>query len=99
MRGPFSRDTVPCRAMQNPKPENMPDDKPFAGPPQNNWLALLNLGWVFLVTMGVTVFGGVWLDKKFGCAPIFILIGVFLGFSISGYYFYQTLKKMDDSPP
>lgn len=63
-------------------------------PPQNQWLALLNLGWIFVVTMGITVFGGLWLDKRFGTAPLFILIGVFLGFASSGYYFYQTIRKL-----
>ena len=77
----------------------MPQNGPKGDAPQNQWLALLNLGWVFVVTMGVTVFGGLWLDKKFASAPVFILIGVILGFLSSGYYFYQTLKKMDDSPP
>jgi F0F1-type ATP synthase assembly protein I len=63
--------------------------------PANQWLSLLNLGWVFLVTMGLCVFGGLWVDKRFGTAPLFILIGVFLGFAASGYSFYQTMKKLN----
>ena len=63
--------------------------------PANQWLSLLNLGWVFLATMAVCVFGGLWMDKRFGTAPLFILIGVFLGFAASGYSFYQTLRKLN----
>lgn len=63
--------------------------------PANQWLSLLNLGWVFLATMGLCVFGGLWVDKRFDTAPLFILIGVFLGFAASGYSFYQTLRKLN----
>ena len=67
--------------------------------PQNQWLALLNLGWVFVATMVVTVFGGLWLDKRFGTAPLFILLGVFLGFALCGYSFYVTLRKLNGERP
>ena len=63
--------------------------------PANQWLSLLNLGWVFLATMGLCVFSGLWMDKRFGTAPLFILIGVFSGFAASGYSFYKTLRKLD----
>src|SRR5687767_2276763 len=65
--------------------------------PTNQWLSLLNLGWVFLVTMGGCVLGGLWVDTRYGTAPLFILIGVFLGFAASGYSFYQTLRKLTES--
>jgi F0F1-type ATP synthase assembly protein I len=76
-----------------------PPESPEGENPMNQWLALLNLGWIFVVTMGITVFGGLWLDKKYGTAPVFILIGVFLGFAASGYYFYQTIRKLGGDPP
>jgi ATP synthase protein I len=63
--------------------------------PANQWLSLLNLGWVFLATMLLCVFGGLWLDKRFDTAPLFILVGVVLGFAASGYSFYQTLRKLN----
>lgn len=83
-------------------PDDGPDDarRPLdAQAPQNQWLALLNLGWTFLATMGLTVFGGLWLDKRFGTAPLFILIGVLLGFAASGYSFYLALRKLNGAPP
>lgn len=86
-----------------PKPEGGDARGPLGEPPprledqspQNQWLALLNLGWVFVATMALTVFGGLWLDKRYGTAPLFILIGVFLGFAASGYSFYVTLRKLN----
>jgi len=87
-----------------------PDDAQAGGPddaripladqaPQNQWLALLNLGWVFVATMVLTVFGGLWLDRRFGTAPLFILLGVFLGFAANGYSFYVALRKLNGAPP
>jgi hypothetical protein len=93
---------------RNPSPEEggasdgrKPADgaPPEAGSPQNQWLALLNLGWVFLATMGLTVYGGTWLDERYGTAPLFILIGVFLGFGASGWYFYETVRKLGNGGP
>jgi F0F1-type ATP synthase assembly protein I len=67
--------------------------------PANQWMALLNLGWVFVASMGISVFGGIWLDRHVGTLPVFLLIGVFLGFAASGYSFYSALKKLDSAAP
>lgn len=80
-------------------PEQTPEPDQPPPAPVNQWLALLNLGWIFLATLGITVFGGLWLDKRFGTAPVFILIGVLLGFAASGYYFYQTVRKLGGGAP
>jgi Putative F0F1-ATPase subunit Ca2+/Mg2+ transporter len=42
---------------------------------------------------------GLWLDKRFGTAPVFVLLGVLLGFASSGYYFYQTVRKLGGEVP
>lgn len=88
--------------MAKPEPTGGKGDEPTRTgeqAPANQWLSLLNLGWVFLATMGLCVFGGLWVDKRFGTAPLFILIGVFLGFAASGYSFYQTLRKLNGDRP
>jgi F0F1-type ATP synthase assembly protein I len=43
--------------------------------------------------MGLTVFGGLWLDKRFGTAPLFILLGVLLGFAVTGIAFWRSIRK------
>lgn len=84
--GPRPSDGEPPEDARKPLPDQAP---------QNQWLALLNLGWVFVATMGLTVFGGMWLDRRFGSAPLFILLGVLLGFAMNGYSFYMALRKLN----
>jgi ATP synthase protein I len=100
------RNPDPDAGYRGRNPKDAPGPKPLkeksaAGgtEPANQWLALLNLGWVFVATLVITVFGGIWLDRRFGTAPVFILIGVFLGFTATGYYFYQTLRKLEGPKP
>ncbi|MDB5051279.1 MAG: putative F0F1-ATPase subunit Ca2+/Mg2+ transporter [Fibrobacteres bacterium] len=61
----------------------------------NQWMALLNLGWLIVGNMLLFVGGGLWLDKHFNTAPILLLIGVFLGFFGSGYTIYLAVKKLE----
>jgi F0F1-type ATP synthase assembly protein I len=39
----------------------------------------LNLGWTMVFSLLLPLLAGVWLDKKLGTAPLFILIGAILG--------------------
>ena len=46
------------------------------------WEALsegLQLSWVLLFSLLIPLLAGIWLDKKLGTAPLFILIGMVLG--------------------
>jgi F0F1-type ATP synthase assembly protein I len=38
-----------------------------------------NLGWTMLFSLLIPLLAGVWLDKKLGTTPLFILIGAVLG--------------------
>jgi F0F1-type ATP synthase assembly protein I len=55
----------------------------------------LGIGFNIAVPLALFVLGGVWLDSTFKTAPIFILVGVFLGLFASGYYLYR-LAKFDE---
>lgn len=61
----------------------------------NAWLTYLNLGWLMVAYMGVFTGGGLWADRRFGTAPILLLIGVFLGFTGCGYTIYSAVKKIE----
>ena len=43
------------------------------------WSLAWNLSWTMLFSLMVPLFLGIWLDKKFGTIPLFILIGAGLG--------------------
>ncbi len=68
-------------------------------PPKNkNWRdlgLLLNLGWVIALALSAGSLGGHYLDKHYNTSPIFILIGVFLGFAVAGLSLYNAVKRLD----
>jgi len=39
----------------------------------------LNLSWTMLFSLLIPLLAGIWLDKRLGTAPLFILIGAVLG--------------------
>src|SRR5919199_629899 len=49
----------------------------------------LQFGGTTIVTLALCLFGGIWLDRRFGTAPLFLLIGLLLAFATVGYNLYQ----------
>jgi hypothetical protein len=41
----------------------------------------MNMGWTMLFSLLLPLLAGVWLDKRLGTVPLFILIGAILGIS------------------
>ena len=52
----------------------------------------LEFGFVVGVLTIIGIFGGNWLDEKFGVAPVFLLGGILLGLAGSGYVMYMIFK-------
>ena len=48
-------------------------------------------GLQFAVTLLVCLWLGTWLDRKFGTAPVFLYVGVFLGAGAAFYSMYRQL--------
>ncbi len=55
----------------------------------------LNLGWIIALSLGLFTYAGINLDRKLASAPIFLLLGVLLGFATSGYAVYSAIKKSE----
>lgn len=53
--------------------------------------AYAGLGLQFAVSILVFLFVGQWLDRKLGTAPVFLLVGVFVG---AGGAFYSMYRKL-----
>src|SRR5215210_1209060 len=52
---------------------------------------LLGIGWYFAICVVLGILGGRWLDGRFDTAPLFALIGTFLGLAAALYGGYRTL--------
>ncbi|SDD21626.1 AtpZ/AtpI family protein [Niabella drilacis] len=59
-------------------------------PDSNAWLKYLGLAAQLLVMIGLAVYAGLWLDKKLGVAPLFIIL---LPLLVLGATFYQLYKE------
>ena len=49
------------------------------------------VGLQFAVTLLICLWLGTWLDRKFGTAPVFLYVGVFLGAGAAFYRMYRQL--------
>ena len=45
------------------------------------WNLAWNLSWTMLFSLLIPLLGGIWLDKKLGTTPLFILLGAAFGIS------------------
>jgi F0F1-type ATP synthase assembly protein I len=52
------------------------------------------LGVSLAVPLVFFIVGGIFLDKKTGTSPLFLLIGVVFGFIGAGYALYDTVRKI-----
>jgi F0F1-type ATP synthase assembly protein I len=81
----------------------MKSDPPFKPEPKSadsiNVGSFAGAGLQFAITLVLFLLLGQWLDRKFGTAPVFLLIGVFVGGAGAFYSMYLKLsaaQKADD---
>jgi ATP synthase protein I len=61
-----------------------------------NYARFFTVGFTFILTLGVPAVVGFFVDRRLGTLPLFLLIGLGLGFAGGLYYVYQALKKLGD---
>ncbi|NTU70019.1 AtpZ/AtpI family protein [bacterium] len=54
---------------------------------------ILEIGYEISIPLVLCVIAGVWLDKKFGTLPLFLLLGIFISLFATGFGIYKVLKK------
>jgi ATP synthase protein I len=59
----------------------------------SGYASLAGLGFAFLLTLAVLTLIGLFVDRLLGTLPLFLLIGLAVGFAGGLYYMYQSLKK------
>lgn len=63
----------------------------------NRWgpaLRLIGVGWFIGISILLGVLAGLGLDSKFGTKPLFVIVGVILGFFFAAYGVYQMLLPL-----
>lgn len=53
----------------------------------------MNIGWSFLVAMGLGSWFGYWLDTRFHTEPWFLIIGALLGIAVGFYQFFLVVLR------
>lgn len=63
----------------------------------------MNMSWTMLFSLLLPLLAGIWLDKKLGTVPLFILIGAILGISAAtigvARMTIRTFAKTTDADP
>jgi len=53
------------------------------------------LGFIIAVPLIVTILAGIWLDKKFGTIPLFIIVGILLAITTSAITIGRKIKHLN----
>jgi ATP synthase protein I len=61
-----------------------------------NYARLLGVGFAFILVISVLAAVGFFVDRMLGTLPLFLLIGMGLGFAGGLYYLYLALKRLGD---
>ena len=72
----------------------MPDTDSQGNNSGGNYARLFGVGFTFIVVLGVLSAGGYFVDKLLGTLPLFLLVGLGLGFVGTLYYVYLEMKKL-----
>ncbi len=60
----------------------------------SNYARFIGLGFTFILILSVLTVGGLFIDRMLGTLPIFLLVGLGIGFAGSLYYVYHALKQL-----
>ena len=72
----------------------MPDTSPQRNDADGNYARFVGLGITLLLIFALPTVVGFFLDRFAGTLPLFLLIGLAVGFVGGMYYVYRTLQKL-----
>ena len=61
-----------------------------------SYARFIGLGFAFILLLGVFTTGGFFVDRLLGTLPLFLLLGLGIGFAGGLYYVYLALKELRD---
>jgi F0F1-type ATP synthase assembly protein I len=62
-------------------------------------VSYLGIGTALAVTLLLAVGAGYWIDKRFGTAPVFVLVGAAFGMFAVFYHLYKAYKAITGGKP
>jgi ATP synthase protein I len=72
----------------------MPDNRPQRNDASGDYARFVGLGITLLLIFGLPTVMGFFLDGLAGTLPLFLLIGLAVGFVGGMYYVYRALQKL-----
>jgi F0F1-type ATP synthase assembly protein I len=77
--------------------QDEPRDRPDSGPPASTGLGTAGkyagIGIQFAASIVLFLYAGQWIDRRLGTAPIFLIVGVFVGATAAFYSIYKRLMR------
>jgi F0F1-type ATP synthase assembly protein I len=72
----------------------MPDTNSQRNNPDQNYARFFHIGFAFMFIIAVFTVGGYGLDWLVGTLPLFLLLGMLVGFGAALYYLFTALKQV-----
>jgi ATP synthase protein I len=76
---------------------SMPDTKSQRNDAGGGYARFFSLGFALLAIIGGPTVAGFFVDRWLGTLPLFMLVGLVLGFVASLFYVYRVIKNLDDT--
>ena len=74
----------------------MPNTDSHGNDGGGNYARLFGVGFAFILTLGIFTAIGFFVDRLLGTLPLFLIVGLGLGFAGGLYYVYRALKTLGD---
>jgi ATP synthase protein I len=74
----------------------MPKSDSHGNDTGSNYARLFGVGFAFILTVGILTAIGFFVDRLLGTLPLFLIVGLGIGFAGGLYYVYLALKKLGD---
>lgn len=76
------------------EPSKMPPEKKPSWPEVMRTVGpYMNIGWMFVVSMGVGIYGGYQADAYLGTEPWLLVVGALLGMAVGFYNFFLVVLR------
>jgi ATP synthase protein I len=72
----------------------MPDTRPQRNQASGDYARFVGLGFTFMIIIAAITAGGYLLDRLFGTLPLFLLVGLLVGFGAALTYLFVSLSRV-----